>query len=332
MSGFRVAVVGATGLVGEKVLRILEERDFPVRDLVPMASQRSVGKNIRFKDTDIPVQPVGEEGLRGIDIAFFAAGTDINKEWAPVAVRLGAVVVDKSNAFRMDPTVPLVVPEVNPEALENHQGIIASPNCSTIQLVMALHPLRRLASLQRVIISTYQAVSGTGTDALEELEQQVSGNVEPRVYAKPIAFNVLPQCDSFTDEGYTKEEMKLVNETRKILNEPSLAISATAVRVPVRVGHSESVLVEFDREIDLAEVRRVLSEAPGVQVVDDVERSGGYPTALDAADTDLVLVGRIRRDLSSERGVWMWIVADNLRKGAATNAVQIAEHVAKLIR
>lgn len=331
MAGYRVAVVGATGLVGEKVLRLLEERNFPVSDLVPMASERSAGKTVRFRDTDITVRPLAVDEFKGIDFAFFAAGTDINKQWAPEAVRLGAVVVDKSNAFRMDPRVPLVVPEVNPEALERHEGIIASPNCSTIQLVMALHPLRKLGKMQRVIISTYQAVSGTGTDAMHELEQQVAGDLTSRVYPKQIAFNVLPQCDSFEDNGYTKEEMKLVNETRKILNEPDLLISATAVRVPVRVGHSESVLVEFDQPVDPESVRETLSQAPGVKVVDDPGIAGGYPTALDAAENDLVLVGRVRRDLSSPRGIWLWIVADNLRKGAATNAVQIAEHLATLI-
>lgn len=326
MSGIRVAVVGATGLVGEKVLRVMEERDFPVRELIPMASERSAGKTVKFRDTEVTVQPVSADGLRGVEIAFFAAGTETNKIWAPEAVRAGAIVVDKSNAFRMDPKVPLVVPEVNPEALANHNGIIASPNCSTIQLVMVLHPLRKLGRLNRVIISTYQAVSGTGTDAMHELEQQVAGVDEVRVYPKPIAFNVLPQCDDFTDNGYTKEEMKLVNETRKILNEPDLAISATAVRVPVRVGHSEAVLVEFEQPVDPADVRQVLLEMPGVRVVDNIDETGGFPTALDAAGNDLVWVGRIRRDLSSPNGIWLWIVSDNLRKGAATNAVQIAEH------
>ena len=326
MAAYRVAVVGATGLVGRTILRVLEERRFPVGDLVPMASERSVGKTVTFAGTSLAVQPLSEEGLRGIDIAFFAAGTDVNRTWAPLAVRAGAVVIDKSNAFRMDPRVPLVVPEVNPEALERHQGIIASPNCSTIQLVVALHPLRQLARMERLLVTTYQAVSATGSEALDELADQIAGKGGRGVYPKPIAFNVLPQCDDFGEEGYTKEEMKLVNETRKILNEPDLAISATAARVPVRVGHSEAVLVEFERPLDVADVRAALAAAPGVCLLDGRE-PGAYPTALDVDGRDEVWVGRIRRDLSSERGIWLWIVADNLRKGAATNAVQIAEHL-----
>ncbi|MFO7245685.1 MAG: aspartate-semialdehyde dehydrogenase [Thermaerobacter sp.] len=326
MQGYRVGICGATGLVGRQLLQVLEERRFPVADLVALASRRSAGSKVRFQDTDIEVREARPGAFQGCDLVFFAAGTDVSRELAPVAVQEGAVVIDKSNAFRMDPEVPLVVPEINGETLRQHKGIIASPNCSTTQLVMALHPLRRAANLERVLVSTYQAVTGTGADALDELESQVANGAAPRVYPRPIAFNVLPHCDSFGDGDYTGEEWKLVRETRRILGLPDLKISATAVRVPVRVGHSESVWVQLDRVVDLAEVRRLLAEAPGVQVMDD-PGAGQYPTPLDAAGNDDVWVGRIRRDPADDRALWMWIVSDNLRKGAATNAVQIAEQL-----
>lgn len=326
MQGYRVGICGATGLVGRQLLQVLEERRFPVADLVALASRRSAGSKVRFQDTDIEVREARPGAFQGCDLVFFAAGTDVSRELAPVAVQEGAVVIDKSNAFRMDPEVPLVVPEINGETLRQHKGIIASPNCSTTQLVMALHPLRRAANLERVLVSTYQAVTGTGADALDELESQVANGAAPRVYPRPIAFNVLPHCDSFGDGDYTGEEWKLVRETRRILGLPDLKISATAVRVPVRVGHSESVWVQLDRVVDLAEVRRLLAEAPGVQVMDD-PGGGQYPTPLDAAGNDDVWVGRIRRDPADDRALWMWIVSDNLRKGAATNAVQIAEQL-----
>lgn len=326
MRGYRVAVCGVTGLVGQKLLRVLEQRRFPVADLVALASRRSAGSKVRFQDTDIVVREAGPGAFEGCDLAFFAAGSGVSRELAPEAVRSGAVVIDKSNAFRMDPQVPLVVPEVNGDTLREHRGLIASPNCSTTQLVMVLHPLSRAAGLDRVLVSTYQAVTGTGADALDELESQVGGAGGHSVYPRPIAFNVLPHCDTFAEGDYTAEEWKLVHESRRILGLPDLRISATAVRVPVRVGHSESVWVRLDRALEPEEVRRLLAEAPGVRVLDDPQ-AGAYPTPLDADGNDDVWVGRIRRDPSDDHALWMWIVSDNLRKGAATNAVQIAERL-----
>lgn len=324
---FRVAVVGATGLTGTQILNILAERNFPISDLTLFASPRSAGKKIPFKGGTVTVQALDDRAsFAGIDLAFFAVSSALSREWAPRVVEQGAIVIDEGSAFRMDPDVPLVIPEVNPEALATHKGIIASPNCSTIQLVMVLHALRSLAPLRRVLVSTYQAVSGTGTDALAELDRQIQGASEPQVYPKPIAFNVLPHCDVFMEDDYTKEELKLTYESRKILADPSLKLSATAVRVPVRIGHSETVLVEFEREVDAAAVRERLAQSPGIRVIDE-PRDGGYPTPLDVAGRDEVFVGRIRRDLSSDTGIWLWIVADNLRKGAALNAVQIAEQM-----
>lgn len=327
MSGLRVAVVGATGLVGEHLFKVMEDRSFPVSRLTALASGRSAGRAIRFRDEDVIVRELTESALEEHDVVFFAAGGSVSKEFAPKAAQAGAIVIDNSSAFRMDPNVPLVVPEVNPDTVSHHQGIIANPNCSTIQLVVVLHVLQQLAPLSRVLVSTYQAVSGTGSDALVELERQIAGDgAAPAIYPKQIAFNVLPQCDVFDDQGYTREEWKIVNESRKILGLPRLRISATTARVPVRVGHSESVHVEFEQPVSLEAVRQALAAAVGVKLLDASE-PGVYPTPLDVTGDDSVWVGRIRRDISDDKSLWLWIVADNLRKGAATNAVQIAERL-----
>ncbi|HEY8393563.1 MAG TPA: aspartate-semialdehyde dehydrogenase [Thermaerobacter sp.] len=327
--GYRVAIVGVTGLVGRHVLRLLEERRFPVDELRPLATARSAGRVVEFGGERLEVREASEDTLRGADFAFFAASGDVSRELAPVAARAGTIVIDKSNTFRMDPEVPLVVPEVNRDALARHRNLIASPNCSTIQLVVVLKPILDAFGLKRVVVSTYQAVSGTGAAALEELEAATRAGLEgtdfePQVYPEPIAFNVLPHCDRFEDEWATLEEWKLVRESRKILGRPDLAVTATAVRVPVRVGHSEAVWLETERPADPAALRQVLEGAPGVVVWDDPARNL-YPTPLRVAGRDEVFVGRIRRDPTSDRAFWLWIVADNLRKGAATNAVQIAE-------
>jgi len=328
---FNVAVVGATGAVGNQMIACLEERDFPIKNLILLASSRSEGKELEFRGRGIPVQVLSPESFRGIDIALFSAGASVSKEYGPMAAQAGAVVVDNSSAFRMDPDIPLVVPEVNPHRIKDHRGIIANPNCSTIQMVVVLKPLHDRAVIKRVVVSTYQAVSGTGHKAVVELREQTKAlmngaRYEPKVYPYQIAFNVLPHIDVFLDNGYTKEEMKMVNETRKIMEDDSLRITATTVRVPVFYGHSESVNIETERPIAAEEAREILSRAPGVRVVDDVSRLE-YPLALDAAGQDETLVGRIRRDFSVDHGLALWIVADNVRKGAATNAVQIAEIV-----
>ena len=319
----KVAVVGATGLVGGVMLKVLEERGFPVGELLPVASARSVGATVRFRGKDVPVIGMEEAVAKRPDIALFSAGGGTSLEWAPRFAEAGCTVIDNSSAWRMDPNVPLVVPEINADALAGHQGIIANPNCSTIQLVMALAPLHRAFGVRRVVVSTYQAVTGTGMKAVQQLQDERQGTAGEKAYPHPIDRNVIPACDVFSEEGYTKEELKLANETRKILD-PVIRVSATAVRVPVTGGHSEAVNVEFDKEYDLAEVRRHLSEAPGVELMDDPS-SNSYPMPILAHDRDAVLVGRLRRDLTQERTLNLWIVADNLRKGAATNAVQIAE-------
>ncbi|HEY8346347.1 MAG TPA: aspartate-semialdehyde dehydrogenase [Symbiobacteriaceae bacterium] len=331
-----VAVVGATGVVGQRLLSLLESRHFPVGTLRPLASARSVGTTITFRGESIPVQEATPEAFKGMDLVFFAATGSLSKELAPAAVQAGAVVIDKSSTWRMDPNVPLVVPEINPEDLRWHKGIIASPNCTTIGLVMALKPLHDLSPMKRVIVTTMQAVSGTGKEAVEELEQQVRqwqpGSKEElphSVYTRQIAFNVLPYAETFLENGYTTEEVKLLNETRKIMGLPNLEVTMTCTRVPVFVGHSESVLVEFERKITPAEAREALSRFPGVKVVDD-PASFVFPTALDVDGKDEVLVGRIREDLSNPNGLWLWVVSDNLRKGAATNAVQIAEKLLEM--
>ncbi|MFO7273626.1 MAG: aspartate-semialdehyde dehydrogenase [Bacillota bacterium] len=336
MSMKNIAVVGATGAVGQELLALLEARNFPVGRLLPLASSRSAGSTVTFRGESLTVREATPEAFEGMDLVFFAATGSLSRELAPAAVRAGAVVIDKSSTWRMDPDVPLVVPEVNPEDLRKHKGIIASPNCTTIGLVMALKPLHDLARITRVIVTTMQAVSGTGKEAIEELEQQVRAWVEGHrgelphtVYKRQIAFNVLPYAETFTDNLYTTEELKLSAETRKIMGLPDLPVTMTCTRVPVFVGHSESVLVEFERKVTPAEAREALSRFPGVRVVDDPLQFV-FPTAIDAAGTDETLVGRIREDLTNEKGLWLWIVSDNLRKGAATNAVQIAEKLLEM--
>jgi aspartate-semialdehyde dehydrogenase len=329
--GYRVAVVGATGQVGTLMLELLRERRFPAREVVGFASERSVGREL---EGGIVVQGLDDESIRGFDLALFSAGGSTSGEWAPRFVAAGATVIDNSSRWRMQDDVPLVVAEVNPEALEGHRGIIANPNCSTIQLVVALKPIYDAVGIERISVATYQAVSGAGREAIEELAEQslalMSGRAPPpaRVVPKRIAFNCVPQIDRFEDNGYTREEMKIVWETRKILEDPRIRVSATAVRVPVFYGHSEAVSIETATKITVAEVRALLKRAPGVEVLDE-RRSGGYPTAAtEAANRDTVYVGRIREDSSAERGLNLWVVADNVRKGAATNSVQIAEALA----
>jgi aspartate-semialdehyde dehydrogenase len=328
---YKVAVVGATGAVGQQMVACLTERNFPVSELKPLASERSVGKTVSFKGREIPVEMLTKDSFAGVEIALFSAGGSISKEYGPIAAAAGAVVVDNSSAWRMDPDVPLVVPEVNPQdiGLYKKTGIIANPNCSTIQMVVVLKPLHDAARLKRVVVSTYQAVSGTGHKAVEELANQVralfnSQEVVKQVYPHRIAFNVLPHIDVFLENGYTKEEMKMVNETRKIIGDETIKVTATTVRVPVFYSHSEAVNIETERKLTPAEARKILAQAPGVKVVDNPAKNQ-YPMPLDAAGQDLTLVGRIREDFSIENGLNLWVVADNIRKGAATNAVQIAE-------
>jgi len=330
-----VAVVGATGAVGNEMIAVLEERDFPVDSLRLFASERSEGVLLKFKGQDIPVETLKEDSFNGIDIALFSAGAERSKIWAPVAARSGCVVIDNSSQWRMDPEVPLVVPEVNPHDLKWHKGIIANPNCSTIQMVVALKPIHDVAKIKRIVVTTFQAVSGTGKKAMDELLQQTVDllnfrEIKIQVYPHQIAFNVLPHIDKFLENGYTKEEMKMVNETKKIMGDPSIRVTATTVRVPVFRGHSESVNIETEKKITAQEVREILSKAPGVVVIDNPEKNE-YPLPIYASGRDEVFVGRIREDESIENGINMWIVSDNLRKGAALNAVQIAEELIKMI-
>ena len=318
-------------MVGRVMREILEERDFPVAELRLLASERSRGMRFPFRGEEVEVEVLGEDSFHGLDLALFSAGAEVSRRYAPLAAARGVLVVDNSSAFRMEEDVPLVVPEVNPEDAFRHRGIIANPNCSTIQMVVVLKPLHDAARLKRIIATTFQSVSGTGKAAVEELRAQTADVLEgktpvPEVYPHQIAFNCLPHIDVFLPNGYTKEEMKMVNETRKIMGLPGLAVTATTVRVPVFVGHSESVYAEFEEAIDAERAREILRGAPGVEVVDDPSRSA-YPLAVEAAGKDPCFVGRIRGDLSIENALNMWIVADNLRKGAALNAVQIAELV-----
>ncbi len=323
----RVAVVGATGAVGSVMLELLGARGFPASEVVPFASERSAGRDLDGRT----VQPLADETIAGFDVALFSAGSSVSREWAPRFAQAGAVVIDNSSCWRMEPDVPLVIPEVNPGAAEGHRGIIANPNCSTMQMVVALKPLHDAAGIERVVVSTYQSVSGTGVRAIREMQDQSHALLHempapaPEVYPHQIAFNVLPQVETFKDgDDYTTEERKMMAETRKIMGEPDLRISATCVRVPVVCGHSESVNLQTREDLSPERARELLSSAPGVQVLDD-PASGGYPTAIEVAGQDDVFVGRVRRDPSNERTLNMWIVGDNLRKGAALNAVQIAE-------
>ena len=329
MKGFNVAIVGVTGFVGQEFIRILEERDFPVSELRPLASERSSGLEIFFRHRQLEVQEATSETFRDIDIAFFSAGADVSLQLCPVAVKAGAVVIDNSTAFRLEPSTPLVVPEVNPDDIKQHKGIIANPNCSTIQLVVALYPLHKANPIKRVTVSTYQAVSGAGSAAAHELTQETKLVLEgrsvcPHVFAHQIAFNVLPEIDVFLNNGYTKEEWKMNEEARKIMHSKDMVVSATCVRVPVWFGHSEAVNVEFTSPISAKEARKLLSQSPGIKVLDDPSVSC-YPQPWAASGSNHVFVGRIREDISCSNGLVMWVVADNLRKGAALNAVQIAE-------
>ncbi len=328
---FRVAIVGATGLVGGEFLRILEERKFPMDSLRLYASDRSAGKRISFMGEELVVEETSDDSFDNIDIALFSAGGDISRRFSPVAAKAGAVAIDNSSAFRMDPEVPLVVPEVNAGDIDSHKGIIANPNCSTIQMVVALDPLHRVNPIQRIVVSTYQAVSGTGAAAVDELREQIAviaegrqDEVAPKAYPHQIAYNALPFVESFLDNDYTTEEWKMVQETRKIMHEPEMPVCATCVRVPVYTSHGEAVNVEFSRPMSAEEAREILASAPGVTVQDN-PGDQHYPLPLSAAGTDDVFVGRIRKDFSHPSGLAMWVVADNLRKGAALNAVQIAE-------
>ena len=329
--GYRVGVLGATGLVGSTILELLAERDFPVAELRLLASERSAGKTIEFGSKVLTVQAVSEDSIQGLDLVLSSAGGSVSAEWTPKLVAAGATVVDNTSYWRMHDDVPLVVSEVNPDALEGHNGIIANPNCSTMQMVVALKPLHDAAGVERLVISTYQAVSGTGKAAIDELRAQARAVVggydvpEPQSYPHQIAFNALAQAGSFPEgDDHTDEERKLINETRKILGDPGIRISATCVRVPVETGHSEAVNVETREPLDPGQARELLATAPGVTVVDD-PAAGCYPMAIDAAGKDDVFVGRIRRDPGNERALDIWVVSDNLRKGAATNTVQLGE-------
>jgi aspartate-semialdehyde dehydrogenase len=328
-----VAVVGATGAVGNEMIAVLEERKFPVEKLRLFASERSEGKTLQFKGSEIPVESLNEDSFKGIDIALFSAGAERSKIWAPIAAKSGCVVVDNSSQWRMDPEIPLVVPEVNAHDLKRHKGIIANPNCSTIQMVVALKPIHDAARIKRVVVTTFQAVSGTGKKAMDELLEQTTDmlnfrEIQKNVYPHQIAFNVLPHIDKFLENGYTKEEMKMVNETKKIMGDTSIRVTATTVRVPVFRGHSESVNIETEKKITSNEVRSILSKAPGIVVFDAPEKNV-YPLPIEVAGKDPVYVGRIREDESIDNGINMWVVSDNLRKGAALNAVQIAEELIK---
>jgi aspartate-semialdehyde dehydrogenase len=329
--GYKVGVLGATGLVGTTILELLASRDFPVSELRPLASERSAGKEIEWQGESLTVQAVSDEAIQGLDLVLSSAGGSVSAEWSPKIVAAGATVVDNTSYWRMHDDVPLVVSEVNPDALQSHNGIVANPNCSTMQMVVALKPLYDAAGIERLVISTYQAVSGTGKAAIDELHSQARALVggyelpEPQIYPHQIAFNALAHAGSFPDgDDHTDEERKLINETRKILGDPAIKVSATCVRVPVVTGHSEAVNVETREPLEPEQARELLEAAPGVTVVDN-PAAAEYPMAVDAAGTDGVYVGRIRRDAGNERALDMWVVADNLRKGAATNAVQIAE-------
>ncbi|MBI5529853.1 MAG: aspartate-semialdehyde dehydrogenase [Deltaproteobacteria bacterium] len=331
MRSFKVVILGATGAVGAEVVRVLEQRDFPVSDLRLLASPRSAGRILNFRGSPLPVEAVRPEAFAGFEIAFFAAGGSVSLEYAPKAAGAGCVVIDKTSAYREDPDVPLIVPEVNPHHLPVYRmkGIISSPNCSTIPLVMVLKPLHEAAGIKRVVVSTYQSVSGAGAGGMQDLEGQTGAiregrPIQKRKFTHQIAFNVIPHIDSFLADGSTKEEAKMANESRKILDLPGLPVSATTVRVPVFVGHSESVNIELERPLTAGAAREVLSRAPGLRIIDDPSRAA-YPMPIDCAGTDETFVGRVREDPSVAHGLNMWLCCDNLRKGAALNAVQIAE-------
>ncbi len=328
---YNVAVAGATGAVGRKMLEILEERKFPVATLKALASAKSVGQTLTFNGGPVTVEELNENSFEGVDISLFSAGASVSRQFAPSAVKSGCIVIDNSSAFRMEPDVPLVVPEVNPDAINSNAGIIANPNCSTIQMVVVLKPIHDKFKIKRVVVSTYQSVSGSGQKAINELQNQTKNlldrkTAELNVYPHQIAFNCIPHIDIFLDNGYTKEEMKMIDETRKILGDPSIMVSPTTVRVPVFYSHSESINVETLRPINAREVRELLSGMDGIRVIDNPE-TNQYPLAIDGAGKDEVFVGRIRDDISCKNAINFWVVSDNLRKGAALNAVQIAEYL-----
>jgi aspartate-semialdehyde dehydrogenase len=322
---YNIAIVGATGMVGQKFLQVLEERQLPAENYILFASARSAGKKVTFMNREYTVEELNESCFDGRDIhiALFSAGGEVSRKYAPIAAARGIVVIDNSSAWRMNPDVPLIVPEVNPQDIEKHKGIISNPNCSTIQAVVALKPLYDRYGIKRIVYSTYQAVSGAGMRGYSDLERGIQGQA-PEKFPYPIFGNCLPHIDDFLENGYTKEEVKMIDETKKILGDPTLRITATTVRVPVFHGHSESINVELKEDFDLAELKRVLAEAPGIALVDD-PAGNRYPMPIEAQDKDEVFVGRIRRDESVDSGVNLWVVADNIRKGAATNTVQIAE-------
>jgi aspartate-semialdehyde dehydrogenase len=322
----KIAVVGATGMVGTVMLKVLEERNLPITELIPVASARSAGKKLAYKGKDYTVVTLEDALKMNPDIALFSAGGETSLEWAPKFATIGTTVIDNSSAWRMDPTKKLVVPEINGNVLTADDKIIANPNCSTIQLVMALAPLHKKYKMKRVVISTYQSVSGTGVKAVQQLENEEAGIAGEMAYPYKIGRNALPHCDVFLENGYTKEEMKLVKEPKKILNDNSFSVTATAVRIPTAGGHSEAVNVQFENNFDIAEVRQILAKTPGIIVQDDLANNI-YPMPINAHDKDEVFVGRIRRDESQENTLNLWIVADNLRKGAATNTIQIAEYL-----
>lgn len=333
MNECKVAVIGATGAVGQVFLKIAEERQFPISQIRLCASERSIGKTLKFNSEEIPVELCSRELLEEVDFAFISASGDISREFAPLAAEVGTVAIDDSSAFRMDQSVPLVVPEVNANDLDSHQGIVAIPNCSTTPLVMVLKSLSKVSKVKRVVVDTFQSVTGTGSAALQELEDQSSKilsnqNFSVNEYPHQIAFNVLPHIEPFQENGYTREEMKMVYETRKILHDEQLMVSATCVRVPVPISHSESMHIEFEDSVSPEEVRQILSTEAGIKVMDD-PFSDVYPMPIQATGIDDVLVGRIRKDVSHPNGIAMWVVCDNLRKGAALNAIQIAEQMMK---
>ncbi len=331
--GYRVAVLGATGMVGKVMLKVLEERKFPISEIVPLASKRTAGTTIKFKGKNHRVLLAEPKAFDGIDIVLASAGASVSAELAPEAVKRGAIVIDNTSHYRMDPDVPLVVPEVNGHALKRHKGIIANPNCSTAQMLLVLKPIHDAARIKRVVVSTYQSVSGWGKEAVELLKDQTKSvlagkkpKMDKDIFVKQIAFNCFPHIDKFTDNGYTKEELKMVNETRKILEDDSIMLTATCVRVPVMIGHSEAINIETEKHLSVEEIRALLSKFPTVKVVDD-RKKPDYPTAVEAENSDFTFVGRIRQDLSNPNGIDLWCVSDNLRRGAATNAVIIAERM-----
>ncbi len=333
MKEYTVAVLGATGAVGQEMIKILQERNFPVGKLIPLASARSAGKTLRFRDRDVTIQEARDEAFQGVDIVLGAAENDIAKRFAPAIVKAGAVFVDNSSAFRLDPNVPLIVPEINPEDVKNHHGILANPNCSTIITVTAVNALNALSPIRTMTASTYQAVSGAGAGGPVELMNEVDAlrdgkTYEPKVFSYQIAFNLIPQIGGEQFEGYTSEEMKMQNEGRKIMHLPDLRVSCTCVRVPVVRSHSISVSLHFDRHISVEEARAAIAKAPGCRLVDDLAKKE-YPMPLDTSDQDTVFVGRIRQDLTDDNGLCLWCCGDQVRKGAATNAIQIAELLVK---